>query len=93
MGDDSDPGGCESDSKDNEAGDRSPIVLQISKRRVVSCIQEDRGDEKRQRKLRKEGERRRAWNKREQRSAEREEHGIRCSHAARHGSEDHSRDK
>ena len=89
VGDEGDGGGRESDREDDQAGDRRPVVLEISERRVVRRVEQDGRDEKRQRELGRQRERRRAGNKREQRTAERQEHRIRCSDAARPRRQDH----
>lgn len=93
MGDEGNSDGGYSDREDNKAGYRSPVVLQISERRVVSGIEQRGRDEKRQRKLRRDVERSRARNQREQRAAQREEYRIRCSHAARGRRQNHCRDE
>ena len=85
VDDDGDGRGRESDRENDEARYRRPIVLEIPKRSVVSRIEQYRCDEQRQRKLGRDGERGRAWKKREHRAAQREEHRIRRSDAARRG--------
>src|SRR6201987_6577919 len=93
VSDEGDSGGRESDRENNQAGNRRPIVPEISERRVVSRIEQYGCDKERQRKVRGDGERERAWKKRQQRTAEREEYRIRRSDAARPGRQDHSRDE
>ena len=93
VGDDGDSGGRESDREYDQAGDRRPIVPEISERRVVSRIEQHGCDEERQRKLGRDGERGRAWNKREHRTAEGQEYWVRCSDAARPGRQDHGGDE
>ena len=77
--------GGEAHGNDDQAGDRCPVVPEISRRRVVRRVEQDGRDEERQGELRQHGERRRAWNKREDRAAERQKHGIGCANAARRG--------
>jgi len=75
MSDDGDSGGRESDREYDQAGHRRPIVPEISERRIVSRIEQHGCDKERQRKLGRDTERRRAWKKRQQRAAERQETG------------------
>ena len=73
------------DNKNDETCERRPVVLEISWRRVVGRIEQHRRDKERQRELGQHGERGRAWNKREDRAAERQKDGIGCADAARRG--------
>ena len=82
-----------SDREHNQTGHGRPIVPEISGRRVVSRIEQYGCDKERQRKLGRDAERGRAWKKRQQRSAERQEYRIRCSDAACRRRQDHGRDK
>ena len=91
--DDGDSGGRESDREDDQAGDRRPVVLEISERRVVRRVEQNWGNEQRQRELGRKRERRRGWKKRKQRTAERQEHRIRCADAARAARQDHGGDE
>ena len=93
VGGDGDRRGRESDREYDQAGHGRPIVPEISKRRVVSRIEQYGCDEERQRKLGRNAERGSAWNKRQQRTAERQEYRIRCSNPAGHGRQDHGRDE
>ena len=77
--------GREAHGKDDQTGDRCPVVPEVSRRRVVGRVEQDGRDEERQGELGQDGERRRAWNEREDRAAERQKHGIGCADAARHG--------
>jgi hypothetical protein len=63
VSDEGDSGGRESDREYNQAGHWRPIVPEISERRIVSRIEEYRCDEERQRKIRGDAERGRAWKK------------------------------
>ena len=69
------------------------LSLQVAQRGVVGRVEQDRRDEQRQRQLGRKRERRRAWNEREQRAAERQEHRIRRADAARRGRQDHGGDE
>ena len=69
------------------------LSLRSLERRVVSRIEQHGRDEERQRELGRDAERGRAWKKRQQRTAERQEYRIRCSDAARRGRQDHGRDE
>ena len=91
--DDGDGDGCESDREDHQPRDRRPIVLEVSQRRVVRRVEQYGCDEERQRKFGRKRERRRGWKKREQRTAERQEHRIRCSDAACCRRQDHGGDE
>ena len=71
-------------ANDDQAGDRRPVVPEISRRRVVGRVEQHGRDEERQRELGQHGERRRAGNKREERAAERQKHRIGRADAARH---------
>jgi len=93
AGDDGDSGGRETDREYDQPGHRRPVVPEISRRRVVRCIEQYGCDEERQRKLGWDGERRRAWKKGEQRTPERQEYRIRCADAARPRRQDHGREE
>ena len=80
--DDGDGDGRESDREDHQARDRRPVVLEIPERRVVRRVEQYGCDEQRQRQFGRQREGRRGWNKGEQRTAERQEHRIRCADAA-----------
>jgi hypothetical protein len=89
VSDDGDSGGRESNREYDQAGHRHPIVPEISEGRVVSRIQQYGCDEESQGKLGRDAERRRAWEKCQQRTAEREEYRIRRSDATRSGGQDY----
>ena len=93
VDDDGDRGGREPDGEDDQAGDRRPVVPEIPGRRVVRRIEQHGRDEERQRQFGRDGKRGRARKKREQRAAEREEHRIRRTDAARRGRQDDGRDE
>ena len=88
VGDEGDGCRCESDGKDDQTGDRGPVVPEIPERCVVRRVEQDGGDEERQRKLRGQGERRPDWDQRKQRTAECEEDRVGCSDTSRRGRED-----
>ena len=66
AGDDGDRDGREADREHDQAGERRPVVLEISRRGVVGRIEEHGREEERQRELGRHGERRRARKKREE---------------------------
>jgi hypothetical protein len=74
VSDEGDSGCRESDREYNQAGHWRPIIPEISERRIVSRIEEYGCDEERQRKLSGYAERGRAWERRQQRTAEGEEY-------------------
>ena len=80
---DGDGDGGEADGNNDQTGDRRPVVPEIPRRCVVRRVEQHGCDEERQRELGQHGERRRAGNKREERAAEREKHGIGRADAAR----------
>jgi hypothetical protein len=88
-----DHGGRESNREYNQTSYWGPIVSEISKGSVISCIEQHGCDEECQRKFRWNGERGRAWKKRKQGAAESQKHGIRCSDAARQRRENHGGDE
>ena len=84
--------GRQADREHDQAGDRRPVVPEISRRRVVRRIEQHRRDEQRQRELGSDGERGRAGNEREERAAERQEHRIGRADAACRRRQDHGRE-
>ena len=80
--DNGDGDGCESDREYHQPRDWRPIVLEVSQRRVVRRVEQDRCNEQRQRKFGRKSEGRRGRKKGEQCTAECQEHRIRCSNAA-----------
>ena len=79
--------GGEADGNDDQTSDRRPVVSEVPRRRVVGSVEQHRCDKERQRELGQDGERGRAGNKREDRAAQRQEHGIRRADATRQGSQ------
>ena len=75
-------------ANNHQTGDRRPVVPEVPRRRVIRRVEQDGRDEERQGELGQHGERRRAWNEREDRAAERQKHRIRRADAARHGCQD-----
>ena len=75
--------GRETDGEDDQAGNRRPVVFEISRRCVVGRVEQYGCNEERQREFRRDGERRRAGKEREERAAEGQEYRIRCSGTAR----------
>ena len=93
VGHDGDSAGRKSDGEHDEAGDRRPVVPEVSERCVVGGIEQHGSDEERQRKLGRDRERGCARKEREQRTAERQKYRIRCPDAARRGGQDHGCDE
>ena len=77
--------GGEAHGDHDQTGDRRPVVPEVSRRCVVRRVEQDGRHEERQGELGRDGERRRAGHKREERAAEREKHRIGCANASRHG--------
>ena len=75
--------GGEAHGNNDQTGDRCPVVPEVSRRCVVGRVEQNGCHEERQGELRRHGERRRAWDKREERAAERQKHRIGCANAAR----------
>ena len=80
------------DGKDNQAGDRSPVVPEISRRGVVCRIEQYGCDEECQRELGRYGERRCARKKREEGTADRQEDRIRGADPTCQSGQDHCRE-
>ena len=91
--DDGDGERREADREDHQPRDRRPVVLEVAQRRVVRRVEQDRGDEQRQRQIGWQAECGRGRQKREQRAAERQEHRIRRADPTRRGRQDHGCDE
>ena len=79
-------------ANDDEAGDRRPVVPEISRRRVVGGVEQHGRDEQRERELGRNGKGRRAWKKGEERTADRQEDGIGRADAPRRRGQDQGRE-
>ena len=72
----------QADGDNDQAGDRRPVVPEVTRRGVIRSVEQNRGDEKSERQLRQNSERGGAWHKRQESAAQREKNGIRRANAA-----------
>jgi hypothetical protein len=90
--DQADGKGREANGKHDEADERHPIVFEISRRRVIRRVEQDRRDEDSQRQIGRDGEGWRARNEGEDRTADRQKNGIGRTDAAGCGGENDGRE-
>lgn len=67
----------ETHGEHHESEDRQPVIAQVAQRRIVRRVEQHRRNEERQREFRRHRECRRSGDKREQRTTNCEEYGIR----------------